>query len=175
MSSRRRILANRHNATRSTGPRSLAGKAKTRRNALKHGLTVAADPCHLAKELTALLTGVTADQTGGLSARLAHAQSDIIRVRRARLEQLQPALSQPLEPDELVLVAPELLKAALTSAGTETSRYLIGRYLDDVTSTHERERLLLKAAALRLEKLDRYERRAFSRRKFAIRELQADR
>lgn len=39
MSSDRKIAANRLNAKKSTGPRSSAGKARSRRNALKHGLT----------------------------------------------------------------------------------------------------------------------------------------
>jgi hypothetical protein len=38
MPSHRKLLANRRNATRSTGPRSREGKAKASRNALRHGL-----------------------------------------------------------------------------------------------------------------------------------------
>jgi hypothetical protein len=37
----RRVDANRHNAARSTGPRSAAGKARVARNAIKHGFFVA--------------------------------------------------------------------------------------------------------------------------------------
>lgn len=39
MTSARQFAANRLNATRSTGPRTIAGKSRSRRNALKHGLT----------------------------------------------------------------------------------------------------------------------------------------
>lgn len=39
MVSRRKIAANRRNAEKSTGPRSSAGKARSRGNALTHGLT----------------------------------------------------------------------------------------------------------------------------------------
>lgn len=39
MASDRQIAANRENAKRSTGPRSEAGKARSARNALKHGLS----------------------------------------------------------------------------------------------------------------------------------------
>lgn len=39
MASPRQIAANRLNGSRSTGPRTLAGKRRSRRNALRHGLT----------------------------------------------------------------------------------------------------------------------------------------
>ena len=39
MTSRKQISANQRNAKRSTGPRSQVGKRRTRRNAIKHGLT----------------------------------------------------------------------------------------------------------------------------------------
>ena len=39
MTSQRKIEANLRNATRSTGPRTEAGKKKVRLNAVKHGLT----------------------------------------------------------------------------------------------------------------------------------------
>ncbi len=39
MSSAKQVAANRRNGARSTGPRSKSGKARSRRNALKHGLS----------------------------------------------------------------------------------------------------------------------------------------
>ncbi len=39
MASEKQLIANRLNANRSTGPRSLAGKIRSRRNAVTHGLT----------------------------------------------------------------------------------------------------------------------------------------
>jgi hypothetical protein len=38
MTTWRQIAANRHNAEKSTGPRTEAGKRRSRRNALRHGL-----------------------------------------------------------------------------------------------------------------------------------------
>ena len=39
MSSTKQVAANRRNGARSTGPRTKPGKARSRRNALKHGLS----------------------------------------------------------------------------------------------------------------------------------------
>lgn len=39
MTSLKQIEANRHNALKSTGPTSEAGKERSRRNAVRHGLT----------------------------------------------------------------------------------------------------------------------------------------
>jgi hypothetical protein len=42
MTSDRKLSANRGNAAKSTGPKSVAGKRRSRRNALSHGLAIPA-------------------------------------------------------------------------------------------------------------------------------------
>ena len=59
MTSSRRVTANRKNATRSTGPRSIAGKQRASQNSMKHGLT-AARPVVLAGETEAGFEGFRA-------------------------------------------------------------------------------------------------------------------
>jgi hypothetical protein len=44
MTSQKKIAANRQNATRSTGPRTASGKARSRTNALRHGILSQALP-----------------------------------------------------------------------------------------------------------------------------------
>jgi hypothetical protein len=126
MTSARKIAANRQNARASTGPKSAAGKARSARNAHRHGLSIAiwrdpsltADAEALAREIA----GVGASpELLELARRVSEAQIDIIRVRKARQDSIQPVFSDAV-------------------------------WLDTT-----------------FKSIDRYVRRALSRRKFAIR------
>jgi hypothetical protein len=118
--------ANRANAARSTGPRTRAGKQRSARNALRHGLNqpVLADPGLAAEaaDLARRIAGEDATEPRRAAAlRIAEAQVDIQRIRRVR---------------------EQIMVEGFAAAG-------------DITA--------------RLMRLDRYERRALSRRKSAIR------
>jgi hypothetical protein len=107
MSSAARKAANRRNAQKSTGPRSTAGKVRTRYNALRHGLSIPAalDPAAAdrVKELTHALDQVSTGYGEYDCARLAaEAQVDVERVRQAKVAivnkatQHQSSLNLPL-------------------------------------------------------------------------------
>ncbi|MDH2354989.1 hypothetical protein QCM80_30625 [Bradyrhizobium sp. SSUT112] len=89
MATEKQIRANRVNAKRSTGPKSLAGRIKSSRNALRHGLSIPAangPPAGTqAYGLAELLTPVGASQLHRLAAlEMAQAQAQLLRVAAAR-------------------------------------------------------------------------------------------
>src|SRR4051812_39298151 len=87
MTSSAKIAANRRNARRSTGPRSAAGKARARRNALRHGLATPVSLDHAAmNRLKDLIVALTTDFRSKVLAMLAaEAQTEIERVRQAKV------------------------------------------------------------------------------------------
>ena len=89
MATEKQIRANRENAKRSTGPKSLAGRLRSSRNALRHGLSVltAADfPAGTqAYSFVELLTPEGASQLQTLAAmEMAQAQAQLLRIAAVR-------------------------------------------------------------------------------------------
>jgi hypothetical protein len=146
-----RADSNRRNARRSTGPKSAAGKAKVAKNALRHGLAI---PARLDPALNREIEGF-AELIAGASApaflldcaqRVAEAQIDLRRIRRVRLSAWSKVETGELRRGA---AAPEISQAS--PAGPAE----------------------LNTFAKQLLRLDRYERRALSRRKAAIREFES--
>jgi len=89
MATEKQIAANRENAKRSTGPKTVAGRLKSSRNAYRHGFSspLPFDPATLAKvdAFAHALAGKEADQEDLMSAaEFAEAQLELLRIRATR-------------------------------------------------------------------------------------------
>lgn len=88
MTSERQRRANRNNAAKSTGPKSLAGKRRSKNNALRHGFAAASGGSlenveeikALAETLLQSIAGASIDAARDA----ASAEIEIIRIRKAR-------------------------------------------------------------------------------------------
>jgi len=143
---------------RSRGPRTAAGKARSSRNAHRHGLSIsiwrdqklAGDAEALAHEIAG------SNQNDDLLAwgrRIAEAQIDLVRIRDTRKEILQPTLDRSthwLRKPSKRLPSRRVLETCVGPPSREKLALVINDLSDD------------------LESLDRYERRALSRRNSAI-------
>jgi hypothetical protein len=170
VTSERKIRANRANARASTGPKTAQGRLHARRNALRHALSlpVSSDPA-FSEDVEALarqLIGTNASaEIKELARRIAETQIDLRRVRLARHQLFSQALGDPDPESEgmprttSVLVWPDNVVEFLRPTPDGSSKF--------ATILADRTRRLLA--------LDRYERRALSRRKFAIRAFDAAR
>jgi hypothetical protein len=175
-----KIRADRANAQASTGPKTALGRSHAARNALRHALSlpVYSDPV-LSEEVVALareIVGTNANpEMQELARRIAEAQIDLRRIRHARHQILSQALTDPdYESEAMLRKKSALVLQCLRRLGP--SAPMPDNVMEFLSSKPEgpiKFATILADKALRLLALDRYERRALSRRKFAIRAFDA--
>ncbi|OYU86884.1 MAG: hypothetical protein CFE29_26540 [Bradyrhizobiaceae bacterium PARB1] len=163
-----RIIANQRNARRSTGPRSLAGKQAASRNAFRHGLNIpigsnVPEVSTLAKELAADL-GLPITDLAVIGA--ARAVIEVERVRSAYYAFYKRAAAS-------LAVLQETASSVMPSSGNDPLGLMA---VFAIFEAQWREPdgpppLTLPELALELDRLARYERRAYSARKKALRRL----
>jgi hypothetical protein len=176
--SERKTRANRANSQASSGPKTTRGRARSAKNALRHALSV---PVHSDSTLSAdveELTRVIAGPGAGaeiqcLARRAAEAQIDVRRVREARRQ----LFSDPIYDSEAnTRQKIALLRNVLRGKGPDTFTLTeLANVLELRPQGPEKLASILSDKAGRLLTLDRYERRAVSRRKNAIRALDSAR
>jgi hypothetical protein len=182
MISERKRAANRANSLRSTGPKTTSGRAAAAGNARRHGLRIPV----LADPTVAAEAEVMADKIAGdgapvelveLARRIAEAEIDVLRVRRARSGMISRELNTnrweipangPQNPRNKVA----LLGRALTllDQGKPLPPDLEAALIPILERPPEII-ILPHRFGPELLILDRYEGRALSRRKFAIRDF----
>jgi hypothetical protein len=181
----RQRRANRVNAKASRGPKTKAGKARAARNALRHGLNVPvwADPAlsPMVEVIARRISGPDADIAALARARqLAEAQVDLDRVRDRRKTLIAGFLTDPkYQPLRVLRQQLRLMKTIDRVERTRSAPFDI----DEIEEMIDLEPLegdakfaaVVEDKSSELAALDRYERRAWSRRKAAIRNFDAAR
>lgn len=190
MASERKILANRQNASRSTGPRSANGKARSKLNAMRHGLATRITNTKLGSgEIRRLMSSIAHDSTidddTDATFSLAEAELDIVRVRIARVTLLENTkIEENFDRGKIRKSLDQIYAAQKSLAPFESSELPGGRILllalensleellaTPISTGPVDPEIAFAVVLTRLAIYDRYESRAMNRRRRSIRKL----
>jgi hypothetical protein len=177
LTSDRKIKTNRANARISTGPKTAHGRSRSAKNSFRHGLSLPARSeqafCEEVQALADQIAGRNASAHIQMLARqVAQAQFDLRRIRWARLKFLSSRLADRYRGESIALVRLKLkvMKHFLTP---KLANVPLPAFIENLITTPQGEppdhAIILSKEMKQLLAMDRYERRALSRRKFAIR------
>ena len=173
MASNRQIAANRRNARQSTGPRSSAGRNRSRRNSYRHGLAAGVTlNAERFKHIERLARKIAGDSTDVLTVErartLAQAEYELALIRQAKVALISRVMAfgafetqDSTEPKEVR----RLIRALKRGEFVVPERVEIAAM---PTIEPERTAEAIRRALPELIKLDRYERRATARRARAM-------
>ena len=131
MASDKQIVANRTNAQRSTGPKTLAGKMKSSRNSFRHGLSgpLPLDPAALAR-IASIMSVLAGEEAGHAqltaAAEFAQAQLELLRIRSARAKQLAAIGSDYIDTRKMARLASLDRYERLAHTKRRRASYVVG-------------------------------------------------
>ena len=201
MTSERKILANRQNARKSTGPRTTTGKSRASRNAVRHGLErvdfgnpgycvqverIAKAICPGASDPFRYEQAVIIAESQMFVARVRAARVDAIeRIRNGSVGMLRPKNFRTVT--EILRLSAKAMREATKTMGNAAKvqehrasliqsillSQVLHQEIDKLTPQTFDQTERLSRALPELLSFERYERRALSRRKRAIRAFDA--
>jgi hypothetical protein len=179
LTSEHKIKTNRAKARASTGPKTALGRARVARNAFRHGLSlpVYCDPA-LSQEVETLARQIAGADAGtislGFARQIAEAQIDLRRVREARHQFLSNIMSDLVSNANVLGRVNPRGRMSPPRIG-KMSREKLAACIAPTPQRPPNMAFIVSQEAEKLLAMDRYERRARSRRNSAIRAFDAAR